>query len=227
MIASDTPARAPSAIRTRARGGKDPGRQADDFYRTPASCSRALLAVETLPHRVWEPACGDGAISRVLEDAGHDVLSTDLVDRGYGEAGRDFLMEHAATDRAIVTNPPFSLADSFVLRALDLGAPVVALLMRLAWLEGQARAETLWRPHPPSRVWVFSARQTLWRGDQARPEGANGGAVAYGWFVWTRDPIGAPALGWLAPEPDADAAPARRGCKPVARAADLFAEAAP
>lgn len=223
MIGPAVAARAPSAARTRATGGKDPGRQADDFYRTPASCTRALLAAEALPHRVWEPACGDGAISRVLEAAGHDMLSTDLVDRGFGEAGRDFLMEHGTTDRAIITNPPFAMADSFALRALDLGAPVVALFMRLAWLEGQARADALWRPHPPARVWVFSARQTLWRGDQARPDGANGGAVAFAWFVWRAGHTGAPALGWLAPEAGTTPRPRKRGTQ----AGDLFGQVAP
>ncbi len=217
--------KAVSATRTRRAGGKDPGRQAQDWYRTPEESTRALLRVETLPHRVWEPACGDGAISRVLEAAGHDVLSTDLVDRGYGHAGRDFLMERDSTDRAIATNPPFSLADSFVLRALDLGAPVVALFMRLAWLEGQGRAESLWRPHPPARVWVFSARQTLWRGDQARPEGANGGATAYAWYVWTRGHTGPPALGWLAPETGASTA--TRARKLGEQAGDLFGQVSP
>lgn len=208
----------PTLIQTRANTRKNGGREADDFYRTPEASTRALLRAETLPRRVWEPACGDGAISRVLEAAGHDVLSTDLVDRGYGEAGRDFLMEHGATDRAVVTNPPFKLADAFALRALDLGAPMVCLFMRLAWLEGQARAEALWRPHPPARVWVFSARQTLWRGDRARPEDANTGAMAFAWFVWERGHTGAPALGWLAPE--ADAVPRAR--KTAATAPDLF-----
>lgn len=216
---ADTPRPAPSATRTRASGGKDPGRQADGFYRTPESSTRALLRVETLPHRIWEPACGDGAISRVLEATGRDVLSTDLVDRGFGESGRDFLLEHGATDRAIVTNPPFHLADSFALHALRLGAPMVCLFMRLAWLEGQARAETLWRPHPPARVWVFSARQTLWRGDQARPEGASNGAVAFAWFVWERGHIGDPALKWLAPEADAAPRAKKRAGGPVG---DLF-----
>lgn len=218
MIGADTASRAPSSARTRAVGGKDPGRQAQDYYRTPEASTRALLRAETLPRRVWEPACGDGAISGVLEAAGHDVLSTDLVDRGYGEGGRDFLMEQAPTDRAILTNPPFALADSFALHALRLGAPMVCLFMRLAWLEGIARAEALWRPHPPARVWVFSARQTLWRGDD--PDARDkGGAVAFAWFVWKAGRTGAPALGWLPPE--ADAVPRTR--KAAAATPDLFA----
>lgn len=220
-IARSRPAVA-SATRTRRAGGKDPGREKNGYYKTPASSTRALLRVETLPHRIWEPACGDGAISRVLEADGHDVLSTDLVDRGYGQGGRDFLLEHRPTDRAIFTNPPWELCDEFALAAMRLGAPKVCLLMRLAWLEGQDRLQTLWGPHPPVRVWVFSARQTLWRGDEERPEDSNGGAIALAWYVWERGYSGAPALGWLPPEPE----PAAKKKRRTAALPDLFAEVA-
>jgi ParB-like nuclease domain len=53
-----------------------------DLYQTPAAAVRALLDVEKLPRRLWEPACGPGAIVRVLRAAGHEVLASDLVDYG-------------------------------------------------------------------------------------------------------------------------------------------------
>jgi ParB-like chromosome segregation protein Spo0J len=59
--------------------------QKDGFYRTPTETTRALLKVEKFRSRVWELACGDGAISKVLIEAGYEVVSTDLIDRGYGE----------------------------------------------------------------------------------------------------------------------------------------------
>lgn len=173
-------------------------REKDDFYRTPASATEELLRAEVLlPHRIWEPACGDGAISRVLESHGHEVVSTDLVDRGYGTARRDFLMERELPAPCIVTNPPFKLADEFVLHALDIGAETVCMFMRLAWLEGRARHARLWSKHPPARIWTFAARQTLWRGDDPNAQ-TTGGAIAFAWFVWTRGHSGAPALGWIA-----------------------------
>jgi hypothetical protein len=71
----------------------------DDLYETPACAARALLAVEQLPEgAIWEPACGPGAIVRVLRAAGHEVWSTDLVDYGspdQDQAGIEFLMEPA------------------------------------------------------------------------------------------------------------------------------------
>lgn len=68
-------------------------RQADDFYATPRSAIEQLLDVEPFYGSIWEPACGDGAISRVLQERAYKVTSTDLVDRGYGAAGVDFLLE--------------------------------------------------------------------------------------------------------------------------------------
>lgn len=182
-------------------------RQADDFYPTPRCSTEALLSVETFPHKVWEPACGDGAISKVFAERGHTVVSTDLVDRGYGEARRDFLFELQALAPAVVTNPPFKLADEFALHALHLGCEKVAILARLAWLEGTTRFHRLWTRSPIARIWVFSKRQTLWRGDD--PEAKNkGGAIAFAWFVWDVAHCGVPSLNWLPPEPPIPADPA-------------------
>ena len=71
--------------------------------------TEALLRRVRLPKRIWEPCCGNGAMARVLEARGHRVVGTDLVDRGYGEAGRDFLAETQLRDgvTAVVTNPPY------------------------------------------------------------------------------------------------------------------------
>ena len=68
-------------------------RQKDDFYPTPKEAIDALIKVENLPKDIWEPACGNGAISKPLISAGHNVISTDLNDYGYGKTGVDFLME--------------------------------------------------------------------------------------------------------------------------------------
>ena len=41
-----------------------------DLYETPAVAVEALLRVEKIPHRVWEPASGRGAIVNVLRARG-------------------------------------------------------------------------------------------------------------------------------------------------------------
>ena len=84
-----------------------PRRAAHDFYPTPPEATRALLSVEVFHGTVWEPACGDGAIAKVLHAEGYDVVSTDLIDRGYGTGNIDFLQEKQPRARNIITNPPY------------------------------------------------------------------------------------------------------------------------
>jgi hypothetical protein len=118
-----------------------------DLYETPPEAVHALLDVVTLPPCIWECACGRGAISEVLREAGREVLSTDLNDYGYGEPRVDFLLERHnpaidSTRWAICTNPPFKLADQFVRHALTL-CPTVIMLLWLAFLESVGRTDIL------------------------------------------------------------------------------------
>ena len=78
----------------------------DGHHPTPPRGALALLARESFKGVLWECACGDGAISRILEAAGFEVISTDLVDRGYGHGGHDFLADHTTLADHVITNPP-------------------------------------------------------------------------------------------------------------------------
>lgn len=169
-----------------------------DFYPTPPWATKALLAYEDFLGRTWEPACGDGAISKVLVDHGMDVTSSDLFDYGYGSPNVDFLdtgvlriFDH------IITNPPFALAEAFVSRALQQSNHKVALLLRLAFLEGAGRYSRLFSEEPPARVWVFSERITMYpNGEQT----GGTGTTAYAWFVWDKTRSGSSTkLGWISP----------------------------
>ncbi|MFN7339993.1 MAG: class I SAM-dependent methyltransferase [Opitutia bacterium] len=171
-------------------------REKDDFYPTPPAGTRALLSVETFEGKIWEPACGDGALSNVLLDAGYEVTSTDLIDRGYGEHGVDFLMEAQPRAPNIITNPPFKHADEFALKALSLTTGKVALLCRLAWLEGKKRRQ-MFESTPLARVWVFSGRLGMQRARQ--PSKGETGMIAFAWFVWEHGHKGPPTLGWVTP----------------------------
>jgi hypothetical protein len=169
-------------------------RQRDDFYPTPPEATEMLLATEKFTGPIWEPACGDGAMSRVFEAAGYPVISSDLVDRGYGETRIDFLMEQELRAPNIVTNPPFKLAVPFVRHSLSLGAIKVAMLLKIAFLEGVERA-ALFRASPLARVHVFSKRVTFRNASRGEVNGS--GMMAFAWFVWDREHSGAPQLGWL------------------------------
>ncbi|MEQ1864170.1 MAG: hypothetical protein ABL996_05900 [Micropepsaceae bacterium] len=166
-----------------------------DFFPTPAWATHALINNERFEGEIWECACGDGSMAQVLEQAGHQVFASDLYPRGYGEQGVDFLASTRQTDN-IVTNPPFNCAEGFVAQGLKLARRKFALLLRLAFLEGANRAETIFLKHPPSRVWVFSERITFYMKDA---EKAGSGTTAYAWFVWDKDTAGGTELRWMKP----------------------------
>ena len=170
-------------------------RERDDFYPTPPAATEALLRVEAFSGLIWEPACGDGAISKVLESAGHEVLSSDLIDRGYGRPGVDFLLDYQTTAPNIITNPPFKHAEDFVRHVLTRATSKVAMLCRLAWLEGKARRD-LFENSPLSNVWVFSNRVPMLRGGDQMMKGG-GGMIAFAWYVWDHSHLGRPSLGWI------------------------------
>lgn len=175
------------------------GRDADDFYATPRSTVEQLLAVESFNGSIWEPACGDGAISRVLQERGYEVVSTDLVDRGYGQHGIDFLMERKPLADHVITNPPFKLATEFATHALGLVSGKIAMLLKVGFLEGPTR-EAL--HHSLTRVWVIRRRITFLKsGKEFARSNGKGGIHAYAWFVWDRRHSGPVTLGWLPGEP--------------------------
>jgi hypothetical protein len=89
-----------------------------------------------LPQNNWEPACGNGAIAKVLRSAGRAVLSSDIA--RYDGFEPDFVADYLTAPvphgvQAVVTNPPFKLAIEFVAKAI-IDAPYVALLLRLSFL---------------------------------------------------------------------------------------------
>jgi hypothetical protein len=154
---------------------------------------RALLKVEHLPHGIWEPAAGPGAIVRVLRDAGHMVVGSDIVDYGGLYFVRDFLTEIGmpAGVEAIVTNPPFKLAEEFVEHALRL-CPRVIMLLRLAFLESERRCAIL-EDRGLARVHVFGKRLPMMHRDGWQGRKANSG-MAFAWFVWERGHTGPAAV---------------------------------
>jgi hypothetical protein len=173
-----------------------------DLYETPACAVEALLKVETLPEIVWEPACGPGAIVRVLQAGGHQVVATDLVDYGLqgARSGIDFLNYPfpKTMPKAIVTNPPFSIATEFATRAVAL-APKVCLLLRINFLASTKRTALLERSHL-ARVHIFRNRLPMMHRDGWK--GAKTGSnVDHAWFVFDRSHIGPAQLNRISWEP--------------------------
>ncbi len=168
----------------------------NELYETPEAATLAPLRAEPLPRTIRGPACGPGAIVRVLRDAGHLVIATDLVDYrspDQDHGGRDFLPERRAPDgvEMIVTNPPFKLAAQFAAHALSL-CPRVATQLRLSFLEagnektkaGRARLFAL-DSGQLARVHVFRNRLPMMHRDGWAGEPRTN-PVAFAWFVWER-----------------------------------------
>lgn len=166
-----------------------------DFYPTPPWATFALIDNEKFEGDVWEPACGDGTMSRVIEASGLRVRSSDLYDRGYGEGGVDFLKSKRRADN-IITNPPYNSAEGFVKAGVKQARRKFALLLRLAFLESANRYNTIFSVTPPSRVWVFSERITFY---PAGAEVKGSGTTAYAWFVWDKDSPPGTELCWFKP----------------------------
>lgn len=166
-----------------------------DLYETPEVATLALLKRESLPHRIWEPACGRGAIVRVLRDAGHIVHGTDLIDYGHGVGGVDFLKEREAPTGidCIVTNPPFKIATEFVAHGLTL-VPKVIVLCRLAFIEGAKRVPIMGKC---ARVHAFINRLPMMHRDGwDGPKSSS--ATAFAWFVFERGHnAGVAELHWI------------------------------
>lgn len=128
----------------------DMERQCDDYYATEPKATEWLCKLEKFEGSILEPSCGEGHMSEVLKEAGYDVVSRDLVDRGYGEVADFLAIDNVGFDGNIVTNPPYKFAQKFVEKALSIipKGKKVAMFLKLTFLEGKAR-RALFKSSPP------------------------------------------------------------------------------
>jgi hypothetical protein len=174
----------------------------DDFP-TPPWATRALLEYvltdkENMASKTClEPACGAGHMSKVLKGYFGHVESFDLLDYSYGEV-RDFLEQPFPSDSCdwIVTNPPFRLAEKFILNSLDVAKCGVAVLARTVFLESAGRYNGIFRDRPPTKFAQFVERVPMVKG---RLDSKATTATGYAWFIWEHQKPGAPALVWIPP----------------------------
>lgn len=174
----------------------------DDFP-TPPWATRALIEHVIGDGRslrdltCLEPACGAGHMSKVLKDYFREVGSSDAYCYGYGQI-RDFL-EHPYETNAVdwvITNPPFRLAEEFVLRALKVARVGFAVLARTVFLESSGRYSSIFQPFPPTKVAQFVERVPMVKG---RLDAKASTATGYAWLVWEKGSTVAPRLMWVPP----------------------------
>lgn len=173
-------------------------REAFDYYATDPKAVEMLLELEQFAPVIWEPACGEGHISKVLQAHGYEVISTDLVYRGFGDPEPlDFLKETLdGFEGDIITNPPYSAGLEFVQRALESVRPggKVAMFLKVQFLEGQKRG-AFFKDTPPRTVYISRSRISCAKnGDFERfPDSA----IAYAWYVWEKGFTGDPVIKWF------------------------------
>lgn len=137
---------------------------------------------------VWESACNRGHMAEPLREYFGRVHATDIHDYGYHAHERtvDFLFpgsEPAERVDWIISNPPFRLAEQFVLRALDIAHIGVAMIVRTSFLEGIGRYENLFSQRKPTIIAQFSERVPMVKG-RLTADGST--ATAYCWIIWTK-----------------------------------------
>jgi hypothetical protein len=170
-------------------GGRsdDNARHEADFYPTPRECTLALMKFLDLPKGqiIWEPACGDGAISKVLEELGYGVYSTDIRKTPdiYGYGGVDFINDNIGLSdpvpSMIITNPPFNLSADFIRACQNWGMPFALLLKSQYWHASGRRA--LFNETKPSFVLPLT-----WRPNFA-PDRGKSPTMDMVWTVWLKD----------------------------------------
>jgi hypothetical protein len=160
-----------------------------DLYETPPQATAALINATYIPHSVWDPACGPGAILKVLHATFREIHGTDIENYGsiYQDAVVDFFKVKVPPAQTIVTNPPYKHAAAFVRHALTL-VPDVYMLLRLAFLEGTGRSDILDGGHLRN-VYVFRNRLPMmhragWEGNKLAA-----GRIPFAWFHWSKAPL--------------------------------------
>ena len=173
-----------------------------DHFPTPLWSTRA-------PFRHVLPAIGVGAMrfgaggatalaAVITEFARGPVTASDIFAYGYGTAPHDFINDDPLTKPDwIITNPPFSIACEFTLRALEFASEGVAMLVRTQWIEGVGRYEKLFRERPPTVYAPFVERVPMVKG-RWDPDAST--ATSYAWFVWCKSMVGEPSrVFWIPP----------------------------
>jgi hypothetical protein len=165
-----------------------------DFYPTPPEnldCLGSFIDLEGLI--VWEPACGEGHLSKRLSQLGAETISSDLFHRGFGQGGIDFLrsaklppvMKMNAGNRrqAIITNPPYGdLAEAFIRKALMLTEPeqgIVAMFLRNEYDMAATGRNDLFEGHPAYFMKVAVTKRPRWIAGSTGSPRHN-----YAWYVW-------------------------------------------
>ena len=159
-------------------------RKERDAYETPEWVTQALLPHLPTRLRIWEPAAGAGKMLRVLRAAGHAVVGTDIAE------GVDFLTtaDPPPID-AIITNPPYGLAQEFIERALACPS-LVAMLLRTDYDHAKTRHHLFGKCPTFAKKLVLTRRIVWFESEKAAP------SFNHAWYIWDQSHTGSPVLAY-------------------------------
>ena len=190
-----------------AGGNPENGRVENDYYATNPKAVEMLLTNYTFDAAtILEPCVGGGHIANAINNffANQRVITgLDLVDRGYPNTiVQDFLTWE--TDRkfeGIITNPPFSLAQEFIEKGMELltNDGQMAMFLKIQFLEGAKRKE-FFEKYPPKYIYVFRNRMATWNnGNEVDPNTGKRWAttMCHAWFIWEKGSKTEPIIRWL------------------------------
>ena len=160
-------------------------RKESDFYATHYSLTREFLLADgdwDRSLKISDSSCGEGAIVKVLKEFGFtNIYAKDLV-----QDGVDFLQDITHVAYSIM-NPPYSLANEFILHAKEVVSHKFAMLLPLTYLQGSYRYNHIWLDtvFPVESVYVFNRFPML--GVELREDGKfPTGMQALCWIVWNK-----------------------------------------
>lgn len=160
-----------------------------DYLPTPNWPIDILMVREKFDTTVWECACGDGRMSKRISSWGYKVISSDLIDRGFGKIGIDFLTARPFAS-CIITNPPFKKAQQFIERCIEIESiNKFAFLLRSMYVESKKRRH-IFEINPPKKI-ICIADRVQFNGSE-KP----GGAFAMSWFIWDKNYKGPTTYEW-------------------------------
>lgn len=177
----------------------DKEREHHDYYATDPIAAELLLQQEEF-YNIWECASGENHLADVFKRHGHDVRTSDIVQRTPTTEVYDFLsMDNTSWRGDIVTNPPYRLATEFIYKALSIirEGNKVAMFLKLQFMEGKGR-KRLFTNFPPKVIYVSSSRiNCAMNGNFEGLRTTGGSAVAYAWYVWEKGYKGPTIIKWI------------------------------
>ena len=190
-----------------AGGNPENGRVENDYYATNPKAVEMLLTNYTFDAAtILEPCVGGGHIANAINNffANQRVITgLDLVDRGYPNTiVQNFLTwETDKKFEGIITNPPFSLAQEFIEKGMELLTDdgQMAMFLKIQFLEGAKRKE-FFEKYPPKYIYVFRNRMATWNnGNEVDPNTGKRWAttMCHAWFIWEKGSKTEPIIRWL------------------------------